>query len=59
MLEQCIANPFHPEEVILVMRFGHMPQAVSDRSSEFFAREVLPAVRELKTLDPINYRGTS
>ena len=44
---------------MLVMRFGNMPQDVSDRSIEFFVREVLPAVRELKTLDPINYRGTS
>ena len=59
MLEQCIANPFHPEEVILVMRFGHMPQAVSDRSIELFAREVLSAVQELKTLDPINYQGAA
>lgn len=59
--EQCIAklrfiaDQFHPEEFMMVMRFGAMPQDVSDKSIALFAREVLPAVHELKTLDPINY----
>jgi hypothetical protein len=41
---------------MLVMRFGNIPQDVSDRSIELFAREVLPVVQELKTLDPINHQ---
>jgi hypothetical protein len=50
-----IADQFHPEEFMMVMRFGTMPQDVSDDSITLFAREVLPAVHEIKTLDPINY----
>ena len=53
---RCIADQFHPEEFMLVMRFGSMPQDASDNSIELFAREVLPAIREFKTLDPINYQ---
>lgn len=59
--EQCIsklcriADEFHPEEFMLVMRFGNMPKEVSDRSIELFAREVLPAVHEFETKAPINY----
>ena len=44
---------------MLVMRFGNMPQDVSDKGIEFFAREVLSAVQELKTFDPINYQGAA
>jgi alkanesulfonate monooxygenase SsuD/methylene tetrahydromethanopterin reductase-like flavin-dependent oxidoreductase (luciferase family) len=51
-----IADQFHPEEFMMVMRFGSMPRDVADRSIELFAREVLPAVHEFKTLDPIDYR---
>lgn len=54
-----IADQFHPEEFMMVMRFGNMPQAVSDRSIELFAREVLPAVHEFKTMDPIDYRAAA
>lgn len=59
--EQCIAklrfiaDQFHPEEFMMVMRFGAMPQDVSDKSIALFAREVLPAVHEFKTLPPITY----
>jgi alkanesulfonate monooxygenase SsuD/methylene tetrahydromethanopterin reductase-like flavin-dependent oxidoreductase (luciferase family) len=59
--EQCItklkfiADQFHPEEFMMVMRFGTMPQDVSDDSITLFAREVLPAVHEIKTLDPVKY----
>jgi hypothetical protein len=41
------------------MRFGNMPQDVSDKSIGLFAREVPPAVQELKMLDPINYQGAA
>lgn len=50
-----IADQFHPEEFMMVMRFGNMPQDASDKSIALFAREVLPAVHEMKTLDPISY----
>ena len=59
--EQCIAklrkiaDEFHPEEFMLVMRFGNMPQDVAEKSTALFAREVLPAVHEFPTMEPITY----
>ena len=52
---QQIAGAFHPEEFMLVTRYGAMPKEVSDRSVDLFAREVLPAVHEIPTLEPIEY----
>jgi alkanesulfonate monooxygenase SsuD/methylene tetrahydromethanopterin reductase-like flavin-dependent oxidoreductase (luciferase family) len=57
--DQCIAkiqalcDAFHPEEFMLTGRYGAMPLAESRASLELFAREVLPAVREISTLEPI------
>ncbi|WP_068180056.1 LLM class flavin-dependent oxidoreductase [Mycobacterium sp. UM_CSW] len=60
--EQCIAklqkiaDLFHPEEFMLVMRFGNMPREVADKSTALFAREVLPAVHEFAVREPITYQ---
>jgi hypothetical protein len=40
---------------MLVMRFGNMPQDVAEKSTALFAREVLPAVHEFPTMEPIAY----
>ncbi len=59
--EQCIrtlqqiAKDFHPEEFMLVMRVGNMTKEVADKSISLFAREVLPAIHEIKLQDPITY----
>ena len=59
--DQCIAkiqtlcDVFHPEEFMLTGRYGAMPWAESRKSLELFAKEVLPAVREIPTLEPIGH----
>ncbi|WP_020495777.1 LLM class flavin-dependent oxidoreductase [Sciscionella marina] len=59
--DQCIekitrlCEVFHPAEFMLTGRFGNMPRAVSARSLDLFAREVLPAVHEIKEQEPIGY----
>jgi alkanesulfonate monooxygenase SsuD/methylene tetrahydromethanopterin reductase-like flavin-dependent oxidoreductase (luciferase family) len=52
---QAIAEAFHPEEFMLVFRYGSMPRDVAERSIELFAREVLPAVHEIELQAPITY----
>jgi alkanesulfonate monooxygenase SsuD/methylene tetrahydromethanopterin reductase-like flavin-dependent oxidoreductase (luciferase family) len=60
--EQCVERmrsicaAFHPEEFMLVMRYGSMPHDVATASIELFSREVLPAVREIPHEEPIDYR---
>ena len=56
---RAIAEAFHPEEFMLVFRYGSMPRDVAERSIELFAREVLPAVHELALDAPITYDGTA
>jgi alkanesulfonate monooxygenase SsuD/methylene tetrahydromethanopterin reductase-like flavin-dependent oxidoreductase (luciferase family) len=52
---RAIADAFHPEEFMLVFRYGSMPRDVAERSIELFAREVLPAVHDLELAPPITY----
>jgi alkanesulfonate monooxygenase SsuD/methylene tetrahydromethanopterin reductase-like flavin-dependent oxidoreductase (luciferase family) len=52
-----ISDAFHPEEYMLVMRYGDMPQDVSERSMKLFAREVLPAVQAMPLEEPVVYAG--
>lgn len=52
-----IADAFHPEEYMLVFRFGSMPRDVAEKSMELFSKEVLPAVHEIELADPITYEG--
>jgi alkanesulfonate monooxygenase SsuD/methylene tetrahydromethanopterin reductase-like flavin-dependent oxidoreductase (luciferase family) len=59
--EQCIdklrqiSDAFHPEEYMLVFRYGGMPRDAAEKSLKLFAREVLPAVQEIELQDPIVY----
>jgi alkanesulfonate monooxygenase SsuD/methylene tetrahydromethanopterin reductase-like flavin-dependent oxidoreductase (luciferase family) len=62
--DQCIAkiqklvDAFHPEEFMLTGRYGSMPFEESQKSLKLFAREVVPAVHEMPTLEPITYKAT-
>lgn len=56
---QALCDAFHPEEFLLSGRFGSMPADVSARSIDLFAREVLPAVHEIPTLEPIQFHASS
>jgi alkanesulfonate monooxygenase SsuD/methylene tetrahydromethanopterin reductase-like flavin-dependent oxidoreductase (luciferase family) len=51
-----LCDAFHPEEFMLVGRFGSMSRPVSEASMALFAREVLPAVQALPLEEPIGYR---
>jgi alkanesulfonate monooxygenase SsuD/methylene tetrahydromethanopterin reductase-like flavin-dependent oxidoreductase (luciferase family) len=50
-----IADAFHPEEFMLVFRYGSMPRDVAEKSIRLFAAEVLPAVHEMRLEDPVVY----
>jgi alkanesulfonate monooxygenase SsuD/methylene tetrahydromethanopterin reductase-like flavin-dependent oxidoreductase (luciferase family) len=52
---QGIADAFHPEEFMLVFRYGSMPRDVAEKSIRLFAEEVLPAVRAMPLLEPVAY----
>ena len=52
---QSIADAFHPEEFMLVFRYGSMPRDVAEKSIGLFAREVLPAVHAIELQAPITY----
>ena len=43
---------------MLTGRYGSMPHDVSQKSLELFGREVVPAVHEMPTLEPITYTAT-
>lgn len=59
--EQCIeklrgiSKAFHPEEYMLVMRYGDMPADVAERSIGLFSSEVLPAVQAIPLAEPVQY----
>lgn len=63
--EQCIEKmekisaAFHPEEFMLVMRYGDMPRDVAEKSIDLFSREVLPAVQAIPLEDPVAYEVSS
>ena len=52
---QGIADAFHPEEFMLVFRYGSMSREIAEKSINLFAKEVLPAVHALKLGEPISY----
>jgi alkanesulfonate monooxygenase SsuD/methylene tetrahydromethanopterin reductase-like flavin-dependent oxidoreductase (luciferase family) len=52
---QKLADGLHAEEFMLTGRYGAMPVEESRASLELFAKEVLPAVHEIPTLEPISY----
>jgi alkanesulfonate monooxygenase SsuD/methylene tetrahydromethanopterin reductase-like flavin-dependent oxidoreductase (luciferase family) len=54
-----LAEDFHAEEFMLVMRVGNMPKDVSDKSIALFAKEVLPALHAMETLPPLSYEDAA
>ena len=43
-----LAESFGTDEIMFVFRYGAMPMAEAEKSMRLFAREVMPALRELK-----------
>lgn len=54
---QTLCDAFHPEEFMLVFKYGSMPLEVAHRSLRLFAREVLPAMHAIPLQEPISYTG--
>jgi alkanesulfonate monooxygenase SsuD/methylene tetrahydromethanopterin reductase-like flavin-dependent oxidoreductase (luciferase family) len=50
---QEICDWVHPNHILGVFKFGGMPLPVAEKSLRLFAREVLPALHEMKVMDPI------
>jgi len=49
-----LSAAFHPEEFMLVCRYGSMPVEVAEKSIDLFAGEVLPGAHEIPLEDPFS-----
>jgi alkanesulfonate monooxygenase SsuD/methylene tetrahydromethanopterin reductase-like flavin-dependent oxidoreductase (luciferase family) len=52
---QTLCDAFHPEEFMLVFKYGSMPLDVAQDSLQLFAREVLPAAHAIPLKEPFTY----
>ena len=43
-----LANAFGTDEIMFIFKYGAMPMAVAEKSMRLFAKEVMPALKELK-----------
>jgi alkanesulfonate monooxygenase SsuD/methylene tetrahydromethanopterin reductase-like flavin-dependent oxidoreductase (luciferase family) len=48
-----LSAAFHPEEFMLVCRYGSMPVELAEKSISLFAKEALPGAHEIPTGEPI------
>jgi alkanesulfonate monooxygenase SsuD/methylene tetrahydromethanopterin reductase-like flavin-dependent oxidoreductase (luciferase family) len=53
---EALCDIFHPEEFMLTGRYGCMRHDVSRKSIDLFAREVLPAVKEIRVQEPKHWQ---
>jgi alkanesulfonate monooxygenase SsuD/methylene tetrahydromethanopterin reductase-like flavin-dependent oxidoreductase (luciferase family) len=44
-----LANAFGTDEIMFIFKYGSMPLAEAEKSMRLFAKEVMPALKELKT----------
>jgi alkanesulfonate monooxygenase SsuD/methylene tetrahydromethanopterin reductase-like flavin-dependent oxidoreductase (luciferase family) len=53
-----LANAFGTDEIMFVFKYGAMPMAMAEKSMRLFAKEVMPALKELnpEPLAPAKYR---
>jgi hypothetical protein len=42
-----LANAFGTDEIMFVFKYGSMPMATAEKSMRLFAKEVMPALKEL------------
>ena len=50
-----IAEAFHPEEFMIAFQYGSMSREVAEKNMRLFAKEVLPAIKDLPVAEPIAY----
>jgi hypothetical protein len=43
-----LANAFVTDEIMFIFKYGSMPMAATEKSMRLFAKEVMPALHELK-----------
>jgi hypothetical protein len=48
-----VCDYVHPNHLLGVFKFGGMPFEMAEKSMRLFAKECLPALQEMKVLDPI------
>jgi alkanesulfonate monooxygenase SsuD/methylene tetrahydromethanopterin reductase-like flavin-dependent oxidoreductase (luciferase family) len=53
-----LANAFGTDEIMFIFKYGAMPMAAAERSMRLFAKEVMPALKELKPA-PLSVNGAS
>ncbi|HUA36219.1 MAG TPA: LLM class flavin-dependent oxidoreductase [Candidatus Binataceae bacterium] len=53
-----LANAFGTDEIMFIFKYGAMPMDAAEKSMRLFAKEVLPALKELKPA-PITVEGRS
>ena len=53
-----LANVFGTDEIMFIFKYGAMPMTVAEKSLRLFAKEVMPALKELKPepLSPVAHR---
>ena len=51
-----LANAFGTDEIMFVFKFGSMPMAAAEKSMRVFAKEVMPALKELRPA-PLTVNG--
>jgi len=51
-----LANAFGTDEIMFVFKYGSMPLAVAEKSMRVFAKEVMPALKELRPA-PLTVNG--
>jgi alkanesulfonate monooxygenase SsuD/methylene tetrahydromethanopterin reductase-like flavin-dependent oxidoreductase (luciferase family) len=51
-----LANAFGTNEIMFVFKYGSMPMAAAEKSMRVFAREVMPALKELRP-EPLAVNG--
>src|SRR4030095_8240479 len=51
-----LANAFGTDEIMFVFKYGSPPMAAAEKSMRVFAREVMPALRELRP-EPLTVKG--
>ncbi len=51
-----LANAFGTDEIMFIFKYGSMPMAATEKSMRLFARDVMPALKQLSP-EPLNVNG--
>ena len=51
-----LANAFGTDEIMFIFKYGSMPMAATEKSMRLFAKEVMPALKQLSP-EPLTVNG--